>query len=620
MKTAIMACVAAVLALLLPAGAATGTDAAGDFEKMVETAGAKVQELRGLKFKSSVAVGMKSRKELADFLRRSLDEEFPEKKAADVERAYKKFGLIPADLNLRKTVLDMLESQIGGFYDPQTKKLYVIKPGEGAGAAAGMMKQVDAFLKMAGTSLDEITAAHELVHALQDQHYDLMKLQAPISGNDDRTNAFKCLVEGDAVEVQNEFLFAKIPPQFKGLLKALSKSGGDSGMNVPQPGLEGVPEFLKVSLIYPYAAGAKLIEKIKEKGGRESIEAFFKNPPLSTEQVMHIEKLLDNPDEPTQVEFKDLAKALPEGARLLEQNVLGELGVFILLKQFMGEDEARPAAAGWDGDSFAAFDVAGGTALVWVSNWDGEDHAEEFAAAYRNLLDSKYDGRGRFEAGTTDESGLEFAGLEGGGGYNVIVRRGADVAVIEGLPRAAAHRLAGAIWSRFSKSPYKHHTLLPMPGIPDRKPQPGTPRMDAGEFRIPEPAEGWNKYAGRGGMARFSLLNAKLDACIEGSVLDLGAEMTPEKVAGLMARGLEGRIEGLAIAGSEPVEGAGMQGRQITYSGRDPDTGAAMVWRQAVFCRGKSAYVFTLSVPKENFEKALEYFGAFLEGTLIKEK
>ena len=45
---------------------------------------------------------------------------------------------------------------------------------------------------------DEITLAHEIVHALQDQHFDLQQVHKDIQGDWDRDDAYTSLIEGDA--------------------------------------------------------------------------------------------------------------------------------------------------------------------------------------------------------------------------------------------------------------------------------------------------------------------------------------------------------------------------------------------------------------------------------------
>ena len=92
----------AVLTLpLFPAGAQDEEKPKKDDYK-AKTAKHKddVVRLRGLEFKSEVAVGAYSKQELLDFLKAEFEKDLPKEKAERYQRGYAKFGLIPADLDI----------------------------------------------------------------------------------------------------------------------------------------------------------------------------------------------------------------------------------------------------------------------------------------------------------------------------------------------------------------------------------------------------------------------------------------------------------------------------------------------------------------------------------------
>jgi hypothetical protein len=606
MKTRLFAA-AAFGALLIVLGPARATAEEPDLDKKVEEICRKVEKLRGLKFKRKVTVGVKSRKELRKFILDSFEKEFPEKKARETGRVLKKMGLIPPDCDLRKTFLDLLTSQIGGFYNPETKRLFVIKPGDEGGAASAMMRRVDSFLKMAGTSMNDLVTAHELTHALQDQHYNLLKLQLPIMKNEDRVTALKCLFEGDAVHTQNEYMFSVLPPGVRSMLKAMSRRGmGQGGMeqlSMPGSGLENVPEYLKVGLAYPYIGGPRLVSRLLKDKDISAVDALFKNPPTSTEQVLHLDRLFGGErDEPTRIHIDKLRRLLPDGARELDRNVLGELGTRILLKQFLGAAEAKKAAAGWDGDTYAAFDVKGEIVLVWVTNWDSEEEAREFVSGCSKLLRKKY-ALGEVGAleDTQEGSGLRFIGCGTESSYNLLVRNGCDVALLEGLPARAARRLGRRIWENVRKEPYKHHALLPMPDSPFGPVLPG--KVEAGPFRFIPPGKEFRRTKPAGNLIRFGFRSERLDAEMEGAVLNLGEKLPPAKVAQLIGHGLRGRLEGLRNRGGGPLDAGGKKGFSFAYAGTHPRSKKSMAYRHVVFCRGTRAFVLTLAVGNPDSEE-----------------
>ncbi len=126
--------------------------------------------------------------EVRAFLEKKFNEDLPALELAGAERSYKLFGLIPDTLDLRKFMLGLLTEQVAGYYDPETKVLYVVGTvGNGPGAVTPEMVS--------------ITITHELVHALQDQYFPLDSLEKE-HGDNDRTSAVQAVIEGEAVYEQ----------------------------------------------------------------------------------------------------------------------------------------------------------------------------------------------------------------------------------------------------------------------------------------------------------------------------------------------------------------------------------------------------------------------------------
>jgi hypothetical protein len=143
--------ITAFLALLIPFSslALAGEGNAERIKERAKKMAAKMEKLRGLDFKFEVEVGVKTEKELLEFLLDAVEEEMPDAKIQAIQKAYVKMGLLPEGLDLKKTFLDMLTSQVGGFYNPKTKRLYIIdrkgKKGKPKDPQAAMM---DGMLKM----------------------------------------------------------------------------------------------------------------------------------------------------------------------------------------------------------------------------------------------------------------------------------------------------------------------------------------------------------------------------------------------------------------------------------------------------------------------------------------
>jgi hypothetical protein len=350
---------------------------ANRIEKMVE-------EVRGLKFKEPVKKGIYDKERLAKFLDEQIKKEKLDEQFGWQEKAYKLFGLIPESMDMEKEFKEVLLEQIGGFYDSETKELRVMR---GFGGLAG-----------------EILMAHELCHALEDQHFDFngidkaVKAQAP--DDDDRAFGTGAVIEGSATNLMFRYAFKRMMDG-KMSQEEMSKSLDLSNPAFSSERASKAPPILFRPLSERYMAGMAFLARGAALGGakRKDVKTAFLSPPLSSEQVIHNEKYWD-PDKldlPQSVKLADLSASFGEGWKRLGTNVLGEIGVAILTTEPPKDDEkdakADPMAeamklfngpktteeaTGWDGDRFDLYAGPGGlTALLWVSVWDTEDDARD---------------------------------------------------------------------------------------------------------------------------------------------------------------------------------------------------------------------------------------------------
>lgn len=337
---------------------------------------AKAEQHRGLKALRPVPSGRLGPETVEKKLVSDLQRDFPPEKLAAAEAALKVFGLIPEALDLRTYLPRLLGSQVAGFYDPEQDYLAIVElPGHP--------------LEEAAASEDtEIVLVHELVHALQDQHFDLEAFSAldPLS---DASTAREALVEGDAtLTMMSAMLGDKSDlPTLEELANEMAFDASelaawDDGRDEE---LARAPAFFRESMLFGYLQGYLFCVSVRKAGGQALLDrAFREDPPRSTEQILHPEKWHTRRDDPVAVALPDLGEALG-GAPRIAEGEMGELGVAILLGTALGDrGRAAAAAAGWGGDRFAVY---GGKArsLVWVTEWDSEREAAEFRAAARRL-------------------------------------------------------------------------------------------------------------------------------------------------------------------------------------------------------------------------------------------
>jgi hypothetical protein len=131
----------------------------------------------------------------------------------------------------------------------------------------------------------------------------------------------------------------------------------------------------------PHVAGSSFATGLRANGGSGAIDAAFRDPPDSTEQVLHPEKYVAR-EAPIAVGAP--AVAIQSGWSTPVPNTEGEAIISIWLQALgVSASVADRAAAGWGGDRLAAASgPAGAFVLGWHLTWDTAADADQFAAAY----------------------------------------------------------------------------------------------------------------------------------------------------------------------------------------------------------------------------------------------
>jgi hypothetical protein len=363
----------------------------------------ETSDVRQLSVLKPVKSGTQSRAEIERMLVRDFDEQTTPEELRAGELSMKKLGLFPPDFHLRDFMISVLTEQILGYYDPKTKQFYLADWIDPQG--------------------QETVIEHELTHALQDQHFDLLRFEKPRKGESDADAAVHALVEGDATWSMT--LYAMRDPR---RVFAMMKSvGGASTAKI-----DAAPRALRETLTFPYEQGMIWVRQLYQRGGWKAVDDAFTNLPQSTEQIMHAEKYLAH-EQPVKIDVPDLAPALGAGWRRIDSDVSGEFGYYLILDQFINDEKiSRAAAAGWDGDRYALYENAQTheTALAQLTAWDTEADAQEFYDAYAKRTGLRYKTAPDAGDARADLIRITWHTPEG---VVAIERQGARVAILEGL-------------------------------------------------------------------------------------------------------------------------------------------------------------------------------------------
>lgn len=359
----LLSCIAATACRGQDRNAAPRSDVDPALVATVDSLVPKLEVLAGLKKLKPIALAEQSREDLRKYVEARLAEELPPEELEGIRQTYVALGLIPDTLNIKALLLDLYQEQVAGYYDPGTDKFYLIE-----GTPVGMLRPV---------------LAHELVHALQDQHVDLDSLISREHGND-RQTAAQAAIEGHATLV----MFALLTQEATGQTLTPAEMPDISAQLAPAldaqnsqfPVFRRAPRIIRETMVFPYVGGAAFMQKVWVANAAKGFAAPVGDLiPQSTEQVLHgTDKFIRTRDEPTELGFRNTKDVVYE-------NTLGELEIGILLQEHLG---TKSAASGWDGDRFQL--LSNGT-LIWALVWDDAGSADRFAAAYRAVADRRKD-------------------------------------------------------------------------------------------------------------------------------------------------------------------------------------------------------------------------------------
>lgn len=336
---------------------------ADELRTLAQEAEAQAVKIRGIAPEQPVRTEVTSKDDVERYLVARIEDTDARAQLSDTARMLVAFGVMEPGTDLEGVLKGFIREQVAGYYDWEKKTLYVAD--------------------WIPTFLQRPTLVHEVTHALQDQRFDLGRFMEPIPGCTEPQAAIQALIEGDATLVMAE---AMLPEGMQdGEATRLQATMMESMLSqmTNMPGLEDVPPVLRETFFFPYTAGLRLVSDVRSDGGWRAVDALFAAPPVSTEQVLHTEKLLGPVrDDPRNVALE--LRGLPGGLAPQGTDIVGELGLALILEQSMPRAEARKAAAGWDGDRFVLLSAPGrADVMLFASVWDTPEDAEEAEAALR---------------------------------------------------------------------------------------------------------------------------------------------------------------------------------------------------------------------------------------------
>jgi hypothetical protein len=286
------------------------------------------------------------KREIAD----TLSNEAPDELVSGNTELLFAFDVVDRQFDLKLALNQLYGAQLAGFYDPDTKRMVL---------ASDLSEDEQA-----------LTLYHELVHALQDQHYHLAGALDWKPEQSDAQTALQALAEGDATLAMLDIArsAAGLPElDFPVALLQL-----DSLLMQAKPEFAKIPGLLIRALVAPYADGLTFVRELRARGaGWKAVDAAWRERPISTEQILHPHKYFAR--EPV-VALPPVAPPPGFGAATF-RDVMGEQGLKLLFEEWAPAQSAALAATGWGGDRIAVFKDAERNAVLWHIVFDDEASA-----------------------------------------------------------------------------------------------------------------------------------------------------------------------------------------------------------------------------------------------------
>ena len=391
-----------------PSASSPSPDASVDTAALYRQIEDDVVTLRGLPAKQRLVPTILDEAQVRVRLEAQFRAENPPAEIAASQATLIAMGLLPPGTSLENLYVDLLGSQVAGYYDPATKQIYVV-------ARTGRIGAVE-----------KVTFAHEFTHALQDQNFGLKGIQTDAIGQGDRSMARLALIEGDASLLMTQWLSGNLDTVGIGEILA--------GDPAAQAQLDAAPPFIRDGLLFPYTQGVLFVSSIWSRGGWKAVDDVFGRLPNSTEQVLHADKYAAN-EQPVSVplDAAAIATRLGAGWNATPADIMGEfqIGSWLRARGVTGAGggvSGDAAAAGWGGDRYALIDGPNGAyALVLLTTWDTPTDATEFSTAATEAI-----------RGVPGEA--RIARIASG----AAVPGGAEVAVLFASDAAALDKLAAA--------------------------------------------------------------------------------------------------------------------------------------------------------------------------------
>ncbi len=356
-----------------------GSPTRAEIEALTARTAARVEALRCLPFQEVPPVDVIDREQFSDRIAGDLEEFYTGDREQFLNGQYGAMLIAGQETNAATLYQEHRSGFAAAFYTPSEDTISFVADSP------------------ANTDIDEVTLAHELQHALQDQYYNLSRYNR--GQTTDTLHANLSVVEGEAQFIG--YQYEQNCQEGAWLSPCLRSQAGDS----PEP----ASWQLTLWDLQPYTDGYTLVAQQYEAQGWDGVDALFEDVPTSTLHSIYPDlygrvepRELTVPDESSDewdrltFDGSDTERVGPAGLAAMFMGVGFETGFeqSIIDRPDILEDHPRdyinfdhPVTDGWRGDSLSVYADGGDTATVWELAWIDSNESQRFADAYADLIE-----------------------------------------------------------------------------------------------------------------------------------------------------------------------------------------------------------------------------------------
>ncbi|MCH8310348.1 MAG: serine/threonine protein kinase, partial [Chloroflexi bacterium] len=332
---------------------------------MIAEAQPWIHNLRDLEVDGDISVEFRSRSDLDEITRGFFRRPNVRQQVYEAQELYKALGLMQEEDDLEEILTKIQNQQVLALFDDQTEKVYMLLDDSATGPEG------------------ELGYANAYMGALQQKRFNTADIRNRTRAKGaDSFRAANALILGDVAQISSAYVARAMTKDEAGILRE----------PVPDSELLNAPRVVRETTLFPVREGANFVAGLFGENGWETVNDAYKNPPITTEQVLHPEKYFEA-EEPQLTSLPDLSSDLGKGWNEVNSDVMGEFLIRVYLEEYLDDDQAADAAAGWGGDRYSLLNGPLGERLfISMIRWDTFQDAAEFFDAYQVFMGVKYQG------------------------------------------------------------------------------------------------------------------------------------------------------------------------------------------------------------------------------------